>query len=50
MITSEGNKPPAVSLEVKNWIKNWFFDEMVQRHIWSVTFFRQEEKKPGARI
>ena len=45
---SEGNKLPALSLEVKSF--KWFHDEIVEGHIWSVTFFRQEEKKPGASI
>ena len=45
---SEGNKLPALSLKVINF--EWSHDEMVYRHIWSVTFFPQEEKKLWARI
>ena len=35
MIMSEGNKLPALSLEVKNF--NWSYDKKVKRHIESVS-------------
>ena len=43
---SEGKKLPALSLEVKSSMIP--HDEIVYRHIWGVTFFSPDEKKPGA--
>ena len=45
---SEGNKLPALSVEVKNFKRS--YDKTVQRHIESVTFCPQKEKQTGAGI
>ena len=45
---SEGNKLPALSVEVKNFKRS--YDKTVQRHIESVAFCPQKEKQTGASI